>query len=284
MSYYRAALFITLCAVVSTGEFLSAAEPPAASPVDLMRSAIATGDLKTVRELAPRVSREQMPNLQFNAWSSPRAEVVEFLRDTYGIEASPLQLAALRGDAMQIRKLLSGVDSAARRGEFLKGYFHNLLSNSPLALAVRNGHTAAVKVLLEFGANPNEYGIYSLTPLANAAERGQLEIVRHLLAHGANVHAAPDAYTALMRACIGGHAEIAKLLLEAGADINAKHDDGQLPLHFAAKRGSAACVALLLKHGADLSAKAYGKDTPLDYARLYKRTEVIQLLENNDRK
>ena len=245
--------------------------------------AIGRGDFASVKELAPDVKKEQVPNLLYQAPGSPNADVVEFLRRSYDLKINNLQVAAIRGDRMEIRQLLGQLDEKAKKAALANGYIGGLLSNSPLALAVRNGHADAVREFIAAGAEVNEYCIWTLTPLANAAERGHTEIVKLLLKHGAKVDVAPDAYTALMRACIGGRVDAATVLLDAGADPNAVHDDGQRPLHFAAKSGSADCVRLLLKQGADASAVAYGKDTALTYAELYNHKDVVKVLRDTQR-
>lgn len=61
---------------------------------------------------------------------------------------------------------------------------------------------------------------------------------------------------ALYFAAIGGDLEIAKRLLEGGADVNAKAESAA-PIHGAVMGGSAAMVRLLLEHGADPSLPDY---------------------------
>ena len=60
--------------------------------------------------------------------------------------------------------------------------------------------------------------------------------------------------TALHSAASGDHVAIARLLVEAGADPNARQSGGWTPLHSAAHNGNAELVALLLAHGADPTA------------------------------
>jgi ankyrin repeat protein len=61
---------------------------------------------------------------------------------------------------------------------------------------------------------------------------------------------------ALYFAAIGGDLEVAKRLLEGGADVNARAESAA-PIHGAVMGGSAAMVRLLLKHGADPSLPDY---------------------------
>jgi ankyrin repeat protein len=144
--------------------------------------AIGRGDLNSVKKLAGTVTKEKVPNLLYHAPGSPNPEVVEFLRSSYELQISDLQVAAIRGGRMEVRRLLAQLDEPAKKAALVQGCIHGLLSNSPLALAVRNGHTDAVRELIAAGAEVNEYCIWTLTPLANAAERGHTEIVNPAVA------------------------------------------------------------------------------------------------------
>jgi len=80
-----------------------------------------------------------------------------------------------------------------------------------------------------------------------------------------------------------GQKEIAELLIAAGADVNAKNDNGWTPLHNAAGNNKEV-VELLIAKGADLNAKVKGGDhkgaTPLDVAIDFKNTKTADLLRN----
>jgi hypothetical protein len=56
-------------------------------------------------------------------------------------------------------------------------------------------------------------------------------------------------------------------LLQHGADVAARDEDGRTSLHYASKNGHAAVVQTLLQHGADVAARDMGGKTPLDYAK-----------------
>ena len=77
------------------------------------------------------------------------------------------------------------------------------------------------------------------------------------------------------------------MLLDNGADVNAKSSYGYLPLHFAALHGKSKIVEALLKHGSRKDEKTItidGGRTPLDLALFHKRNDyqdVVALLENN---
>jgi uncharacterized protein len=125
----------------------------------------------------------------------------------------------------------------------------------------------------------NDYSRDGHTPLGLAAFFGHEDIARWLIEKGADVHAVsqnPMRVQPLHSAVAGNHTEIARLLLAAGADANAEQQDGFRPLHAAAQNGNAELVALLLEYGADPSlADARGR-TALDLAG--QSTAVKQLV------
>jgi uncharacterized protein len=84
-----------------------------------------------------------------------------------------------------------------------------------------------------------------------------------------------------LHACIalGNSIESLRLLLEAGASVNATQAGGFAPLHQAAANGNAAVIALLLEHGADPAACCDQGKTPADYARERNHLDIAATLE-----
>ena len=84
--------------------------------------------------------------------------------------------------------------------------------------------------------------------------------------------------------------EIIELLLNSGADVNAKDNGGQTPLHGAARRGSdipevrrdtAEIAELLLNNGADVDAKNNEGKTPLHIAEQENTHEAVVVLREH---
>lgn len=255
--------------------------------------AILQGDIAKTKLITRTVKGDFDDVVSVWVFDSPSADVVEYLRKKHKLSISDLQIAAIRGDAMAIGHLLGQLDKVARAKALAQGLRPVVgSSQSALILAVRNGHTDAVRKLIELGADVHEIARYTPTPLATAAERGHTDIVKVLLDSGVNVNAiaekkdnAGDApYTALMRACIGGQAKSVRILLESGADANMKREDGQRALHFAAARGDLECVKLLLNYGADVRAKDRFERTPLSCAQWFGRKQIAALLKSTNDK
>ena len=149
--------------------------------------------------------------------------------------------------------------------------------------AARRGDAAAVRSLLDHGADARAAQGDGMTALHMAAERGHVEIGGMLLAAGVDVDAQTriGRYTPLHVACRAGHASIARMLLEAGADAAAQTtNSGVSPLHLAAAAvGGEPAVALLLTHGADPNAReSSAGQTPLMFAAASNRAAAISAL------
>lgn len=101
------------------------------------------------------------------------------------------------------------------------------------------------------------YSADGFTPLHFAAFFGHADAVRLILEHGAEVDAFGRGWmtgTALHSATSRSRTAVTQLLLEAGANPNARQSQGWTPLHSAAHNGDAAGCALLLDAGADAAA------------------------------
>lgn len=75
--------------------------------------------------------------------------------------------------------------------------------------------------------------------------------------------------------------EILKLLLASKADVNARAEYRQTPLHFAAQSGNAVALKLLIQHGADVSAQRRDLKTPLHLAASSGHIEAVKMLLQN---
>lgn len=118
--------------------------------------------------------------------------------------------------------------------------------------------------------------------LRDWSEAGQTVAVRELLSGPLPVDVDyRDAYgwTALMYALKGGHDDIIKLLVDAGANVRLKNNDEESALHIAAKYGRTASTELLLEAGADITTYDATGRTPLYRAIENKQADIIELLQ-----
>ena len=70
-------------------------------------------------------------------------------------------------------------------------------------------------------------------------------------------------------------------MLQNGAEVNPKTDNGTMPIHFAVQSGCISIMELLIKHGADVLAKGMNGLLPLHYAAYSKNVKAAQLLIDN---
>ncbi|KAL6720887.1 hypothetical protein ACLMJK_002812 [Lecanora helva] len=106
------------------------------------------------------------------------------------------------------------------------------------------------------------------TPLLRAATHGHEAMVRLLLDRGANIEArTPSNGTPLICACEGNHEAIVDFLLTRGADVNVSDEFGWRPLHRTlVTRGGERIAQMLLSHNAYLDARCNFNKTPLHHA------------------
>jgi len=205
----------------------------------------------------------------------------------------------------------------------------NLLTNDPnlahlhkmdrfggtgLHAAARHGHTSAVRLLLEYGADPNARDTGdNASALHFAAGYGHAETARTLLDAGADVHRAGDLHQAEVIGWAAGwgspadtRREVLPLLLERGARHHifsaiavgdlaliqglveqnqealdrrmSRFEKGQTPLHFAINRKRCDILDLLIGLGADLEAEDQSDQTALALAMLRMDRDAISRL------
>src|SRR4030095_6433900 len=183
----------------------------------------------------------------------------------YGVSA--LIEAAILGDVAMMDALLkAGADANSTYGA----------GETSLMLAARTGNINAVKLLIDRGANVNgadEFKGY--TPLMFAATENQPDVAKLLIDHGANVNApsrrfefgelksasggalmerAEGGMTPLQYAAREGNIEVGRVLIAAGADVNAPEPQHKFsPMLVAIYNGKYDFASLLMENGANVN-------------------------------
>ena len=184
----------------------------------------------------------------------------------------------------------------------------NLAGATPLSLAAEKNAREAARLLIEHGAAVDAVQDDRRTPLHVAAEHDAAEVAELLIANGADVwawsgsgwpldHAVRNGArnaarllvdvplwtgqhgeTLLHRASATGDRDRAVLLIDHGADVNAKDAYGSTPLHYALSKdaGTPELAKLLIEAGADVDARGEGGERPLH--RAVGSFEVLRLL------
>lgn len=212
--------------------------------------------------------------------------------------------AARTGEVVRVKELLH------QNRRLLQA--RDWLGNTALIMAVNSGQHAVAELLFQAGVQPDiheaaaigqtsrvaelvaedaslldSYSAEGFTPLALAAHYGHAETLWWLLNRGADVNAVarhPLQVTPLHAALFGRQLELARVLIQHGAEVNARRGGkgwpraGWTPLHYVAAFGMPELIEPLLAHGADLNALDDAGCTPLDAALKNQQAAAADLL------
>jgi ankyrin repeat protein len=147
-----------------------------------------------------------------------------------------------------------------------------------LYLALREESNEVVPLLLAQPAlDANATNAAGETLLMMAAMRGRLDTMRQLIARGASINR--EGWTPLHYAASGADDRATRMLLELGAQVDARAPNGNTPLMMAAGFGSIDAADLLAARGADVSLRNKAGMTASDYARRAARDELAARLD-----
>ncbi len=208
-------------------------------------------------------------------------ELVRFLLDenrgnegASALEAATIITAATLGKTRLMNILLKmNVDINARDS---KGF-------TPLHRAAGKGHETTVQLLLERGANVLATNSQNYTALHSAMLQNICpSIVPMLIEHGVDLNATqrPEKRTALHIAAAKGRQSYIPVLLEGGANLEARDHNSQTPLHLAIANLHEEVAEILLVYGAgaDIEATDSTGRTPLHHAIEMKNLDMVKLL------
>ncbi|HEY8877581.1 MAG TPA: ankyrin repeat domain-containing protein [Roseateles sp.] len=176
------------------------------------------------------------------------------------VRAAPIDdfvIAAEMNDGRAVLSLLlKGIDPNQADSRGRKAIFIALREDSLRAL---DSLLASPQTEVD---EPNAQGE---TPLMIAAIRGSLPAAKALVKRGAAVNR--KGWTPLHYACSGPDNGVAAFLIEQGAELNARSENGTTPLMMAARYGNTALVPLLLAAGAEPRAANEQELTAADFAQ-----------------
>ena len=177
-------------------------------------------------------------------------------------------------DLLEISTLLAKYPKLINQG--IIHYRGNGTTFQTLPLNMVNDSIDATILLIEHGANPNEYGDGNVLALHNASP----EVTKYLISKGAEVNkigyeeCTPIMYEAYMH-----NYENVKILIEKGAEVNYQSQyDGYSSLHWAARKGDLEMIKLLIKNGAHINSVNKENQTPKDLAKENNHDSVFEYL------
>ncbi len=264
----------------------------ALSAEEAMLKAIRLGDVEKVRLLLETATD---PN-----YRDPITGVTPLLTAAYYGNLEATQLLIRHG--ADIDDVPWGLTEARIRASSVPIQQRDLMwtasrGDTALITAIRRGHSDVARLLLEAGADPLQPNRLVETPGLFAARKGDAAVMRLLIAKGldpdeaqagqlldyfiANIIDEQQLRPLLIEAAANGHADTARVLLEAGADPDIRDAEGKTALFWAASQGFTPTVQLLLEAGANPDLPDLTGMNPLMAAAKNGFRRVVALLLEN---
>lgn len=228
----------------------------------------------------------------YRRWRNSRVDVLAVAADAGDI-ATVRNLLDQGVDPNVVGELPSGVKATALMLAGSRGRLEivKLLLERKANLEVRdpNGWTAlayavgfvrpsCVRAMVAKGANVNARNTGGIAPVVLAVR--DAEVMRILLDHGADVQArSVEGTTAVISAGSWGNVDSLRLLLDHGSNVNDQDRTGWSALLRATSAGHEECVRLLVARGADVNVRAADGHTPLNLAQRKRYTTIASVLK-----
>jgi ankyrin repeat protein len=183
------------------------------------------------------------------------------------MSASPEEVLdyIVSGDADGLRELLAGDPSLAEG-----------VDDAGVSLLLQARYRGEMELVEIIRAAKPSLDLFEAAALGDVARVGELLDAEPFIVSAL----APDGFSALHLAAFFGQPSVAQLLVDRDADVNAEADNSShvQPLHSAVAGRDAQCVQILLDAGADVDARQHGGSTPLMAAAQNGDLEIVRAL------
>ena len=188
---------------------------------------------------------------------------------------TPLYYAALCGFSNLVEQLTV---KHPQHLDTIGGYYR-----TPAVAALEGRHFELAQVLHRNGSSVDPRGRSGISTLHSVAYYGDLEMIQVLLDYGADVNAKESTGCTPLNFTLKYHFKdldprVVPFLLERGSDPNVQANDGLTPLYRASVSGRIEIVHVLVEHGASVEVQDRQGKTPVDVASGEHRDEIIKLL------
>ncbi len=194
---------------------------------------------------------------------------------TYIEDSNPVFAACERGDVEAVRKYLDNGGTV---------YAESAQNNKLISTACAYGHLEIVDLLLKRGLDPNRpFNVHKQPPLCQTIIYDQLAIAKRLIEGGADVNARDEYENVPIHFAVGGdQKDFFDLFVQAGADLEAVNYQGEALIHTAARENSLNILEALEKFRGGVSdiinMEGAGGDTPLAIAARRGHLEAAEWL------
>ena len=146
----------------------------------------------------------------------------------------------------------------------------------------RKGTVEELKLALQQNPNViNSVNTDGYSPLILACYRENNEVAKFLIEKGANINFKSGLGTPLMACSAKGNIVIAKFLIEKKADINSTDENGMSAIMYSVMFKNYEFAKLLIQNKATIEVKDNRGNSPLDYAILADDDKMIEILKSN---